>query len=257
MAKRFATDAGFEVANQALQLHGGYGYLKDYPAGADRARPARPPDPRRHQRDHAGDHRPGAVRVDEPEPKSSSGVEGGVGRLTLNRPAALHALTTSMCRLMTDALLAWRGDPAVAAVLIDHAGERGFCAGGDIRMLAESGAGDGAAAREFFFTEYRLNHLLFGYPKPVIAIMDGVTMGGGVGISMPAALPHRHRADHLRHARDRHRPVPGRRRRLVPAAPAGPRRPLAGADRRADQGGRLLGARIATHVVAAAAARRR
>jgi enoyl-CoA hydratase len=115
-----------------------------------------------------------------------SRVEGGLGRLTLNRPAALHALTTNMCVLMTEALLAWRGDPEVRAILIDHSGERGFCAGGDIRMLAESGAGDGAAAREFFFTEYRLNALLFDYPKPVVAVMDGITMGGGVGLSMPA-----------------------------------------------------------------------
>jgi enoyl-CoA hydratase len=115
-----------------------------------------------------------------------TGIEGGVGRLTLNRPGALHALTTNMCRLMIDALVAWRGDPAVVAVMIDHTGERGFCAGGDIRMLAESGAGDGTEAREFFFTEYRLNALLFDYPKPVVAIMDGVTMGGGVGLSMPA-----------------------------------------------------------------------
>ena len=113
-------------------------------------------------------------------------IDAGVGRLSLNRPAALHALTTDMCRLMTDALLAWRNDPKVEAVLLDHTGERGFCAGGDIRMLAESGAGDGAAAREFFFTEYRLNDLLFNYPKPVVAIMDGVTMGGGVGLAMPA-----------------------------------------------------------------------
>jgi enoyl-CoA hydratase len=115
-----------------------------------------------------------------------SRVEGGLGRLTLNRPGALHALTTNMCALMTEALLAWRGDPQVRAVLIDHSGERGFCAGGDIRMLAESGAGDGAAAREFFFTEYRLNALLFDYPKPVVVVMDGITMGGGVGLSMPA-----------------------------------------------------------------------
>ena len=113
-------------------------------------------------------------------------VEGRVGRLTLNRPQALHALTTEMCRDMTAALLAWRDDPAVALVMLDHAGERGFCAGGDIRMLAESGAGDGRAAREFFFTEYRLNHLLFGYPKATVAFMDGVTMGGGVGLSRPA-----------------------------------------------------------------------
>jgi enoyl-CoA hydratase len=114
-------------------------------------------------------------------------VENGWGRLTLNRPKALHALNTQMCRLMTDALLAWRADPAVKAVLLDHAGERGFCAGGDIRMIAESGAGDGALAREFFREEYRLNALLYSYEKPVVAVMDGVTMGGGVGISAPAA----------------------------------------------------------------------
>ncbi|MDQ2861523.1 MAG: enoyl-CoA hydratase/isomerase family protein [Pseudomonadota bacterium] len=113
-------------------------------------------------------------------------IEGAVGRLTLNRPQALGALTTNMCHLMIDALLAWRGDDAVEAVLIDHAGERGFCAGGDIRALADSVAGDGVAARAFFFTEYRLDHLLFTFPKPVITIMDGVTMGGGVGISWPA-----------------------------------------------------------------------
>jgi enoyl-CoA hydratase len=115
-------------------------------------------------------------------------VENGVGRLTLNRPTAIHALNTNMCRLMTQALLAWRADPGVKAVLIDHAGERGFCAGGDIRMLARSGAGDGHEAREFFQTEYRLNDLLFRYrtEKPVVAIMDGVTMGGGVGLSLPA-----------------------------------------------------------------------
>jgi enoyl-CoA hydratase len=112
-------------------------------------------------------------------------VEGRVGRLTLNRPRALHALTTGMCREMTAALVAWRDDPAVELVLIDHSGERGFCAGGDIRTLAESGKGDGIAGREFFFTEYRLNHLLFHYPKPTVAIMDGVVMGGGVGIARP------------------------------------------------------------------------
>jgi enoyl-CoA hydratase len=120
------------------------------------------------------------------EPEVLTRVEGRVGRLTLNRPQALHALTTQMCRDMTRALLDWREHPGVELVLLDHAGERGFCAGGDIRMLAGSGAGDGRLAREFFFTEYRLNHLLFEYPKPVVAIMDGITMGGGVGLSMPA-----------------------------------------------------------------------
>ena len=119
------------------------------------------------------------------EPEVLTRIEGRVGRITLNRPQALHALTTQMCRDITAALLAWRGDPDVELVLLDHAGERGFCAGGDIRMLAESGAGDGAKAREFFYTEYRLNHLLFHYPKPRVAIMDGITMGGGVGLSRP------------------------------------------------------------------------
>jgi enoyl-CoA hydratase len=114
-------------------------------------------------------------------------ASAGLARITLNRPQALHALTTHMCANMIQALLAWRDDPSIHAVLLDHApGTRGFCAGGDIRMIAESGAGDGKEARAFFFTEYRLNHLLFHYPKPVVALIDGVTMGGGVGISMPA-----------------------------------------------------------------------
>ncbi|HRD27034.1 MAG TPA: enoyl-CoA hydratase/isomerase family protein [Caulobacter sp.] len=115
-------------------------------------------------------------------------VESGVGRITLNRPKALHALTLTMCEDMIDALSIWRHDEVVQCILIDHSGERGFCAGGDIRMLAESGAGDALAARKFFHTEYRLNHLLFTYSKPVVAVMDGVTMGGGVGLAMPSAV---------------------------------------------------------------------
>jgi enoyl-CoA hydratase len=111
---------------------------------------------------------------------------GAVGRLTLNRPKALHALTTEMCSLMIRALQAWRDDDHVECVLLDHAGDRGFCAGGDIRMIAQSGAGDKTQALDFFATEYRLNVLLFNYPKPIIAVMDGIVMGGGVGISAPA-----------------------------------------------------------------------
>jgi enoyl-CoA hydratase len=113
-------------------------------------------------------------------------IEGRVGRIRLNRPKALHALNTGMCAAMLEALGIWRADPAVEVVLIDHAEGRGFCAGGDIRMIAESGAGDGAAARDFFRVEYQLNHRLFTYAKPVVAFMDGITMGGGVGIAMPA-----------------------------------------------------------------------
>ncbi len=115
-------------------------------------------------------------------------IDGSVGRITLNRPKALHALNLAMCQAMTAALLDWRDDPAVTSVLIDHAGERGFCAGGDIRMIAESGAGDAVEAKAFFHAEYRLNHLMFGYPKPVTAIVDGIVMGGGVGISEPAKV---------------------------------------------------------------------
>jgi enoyl-CoA hydratase len=113
-------------------------------------------------------------------------IEHGWGRLTLNRPKALHALNQEMCEVMIAALVAWRDDPKVGAVMIDHRGERGFCAGGDIRQIAEGGRGDGAGARAFFLAEYRLNHLLFEYPKPIVAIMDGVTMGGGVGLAAPA-----------------------------------------------------------------------
>ncbi|MGP1282576.1 MAG: enoyl-CoA hydratase/isomerase family protein [Parasphingopyxis sp.] len=112
-------------------------------------------------------------------------IDGKAARLRLNRPKALHALTTAMCEAAIDALMAWREDLSVEAVLIDHAEGRGFCAGGDIRMLAESGASDGVKARAFFHTEYRLNHLLFTYAKPTVAFMDGITMGGGVGLSLP------------------------------------------------------------------------
>ena len=120
-------------------------------------------------------------------------IDGEVGRLRLNRPRQLHALNTAMCQAMLDALADWRADPAVAAVMLDHAASpdgdvrlsRGFCAGGDIRMVADSGAADGVAARAFFATEYRLNHALFSYAKPTVAFMDGVTMGGGVGLALP------------------------------------------------------------------------
>jgi len=112
-------------------------------------------------------------------------VEGGIGRIRLNRPKAIHALTTRMCEVMSEALLNWRADPNVLAIIIDHAEGRGFCAGGDVVMLWRSGGGDAEDAKHFFFAEYRLNHLLFTYPMPTIAIMDGITMGGGVGISLP------------------------------------------------------------------------
>jgi enoyl-CoA hydratase len=112
-------------------------------------------------------------------------TENGVGRITLNRPKALHALNTLMCEAIVEALDTWRHDPSIHCVILEHGEGRGFCAGGDIRMLAESGAGDGEAARAFFHIEYQMNHLLFTYGKPIVAFMDGITMGGGVGLALP------------------------------------------------------------------------
>ncbi|KCZ89482.1 enoyl-CoA hydratase/isomerase family protein [Hyphomonas johnsonii] len=112
-------------------------------------------------------------------------VHKGLGRITLTRPAALHALNAPMCETILSALERWAGDPTVYLVMIEHEeGTRGFCAGGDIRMLADSGAGDASEARAFFNVEYRMNAALKAFPKPVLAIMDGVTMGGGVGLSV-------------------------------------------------------------------------
>jgi enoyl-CoA hydratase len=121
-----------------------------------------------------------------PEPTVIVTKEGQLGRLSLNRPSALHALNLDMVGLLSDALLAWKADASVSLVMIDHAGRRGFCAGGDIAMLAASGRTDSADAKAFFHAEYRLNHLIHTYPKPIIAIMDGIVMGGGVGLSVHA-----------------------------------------------------------------------
>ena len=111
--------------------------------------------------------------------------QGLAGRLRLNRPKALHSLDRQMVRDMAGALLEWRNDPDVRIILIDHTEGRGFCAGGDVVTIAQSVDGHEEAARAFFFDEYRLNHLEYTYPKPGVAFMDGITMGGGVGIACP------------------------------------------------------------------------
>lgn len=113
--------------------------------------------------------------------------EGAAGILSLNRPKAIHALTLDMVHQMTAALVAWRDDPEVQVVIIDHAEGRGFCAGGDIAFLRNSALNDcGVSGRQFFYDEYQLNHLIFTYEKSIVAFMDGITMGGGVGISQSA-----------------------------------------------------------------------
>jgi len=124
--------------------------------------------------------------ADEAEPKDIVlEVRDGVGRILLDRPKALNALTLDKIEAMDPVLRAWAGDPAVRAVVIEGAGNRAFCAGGDIRILYDAGkAGDMEVFRRFFAEEYRLNHLIKTFPKPYVALIDGITMGGGVGVSV-------------------------------------------------------------------------
>jgi enoyl-CoA hydratase len=120
------------------------------------------------------------------------GSVGALRRITLNRPQALNAITLDMAVAMTALLREWQSDRSIGAVLIDGAGERGFCAGGDIRALYEASrnkqpiAADALPAR-FWATEYKLNVLIARYAKPIVAVMDGLVMGGGVGLSAHAA----------------------------------------------------------------------
>lgn len=110
--------------------------------------------------------------------------EGRAGRITLDRPRALNALTYEMCTAIEAALARWRADDDVTLVLIDATGDKAFCAGGDIQQLYETGrAGDFAYGRRFWADEYRLNARIAEYPKPYVALMQGFVMGGGVGIS--------------------------------------------------------------------------
>lgn len=110
-------------------------------------------------------------------------TEGRAGRITLNRPQALNALTWDMCRAIEGALDAWAGDEAVALLVIDAEGEKAFCAGGDIQeMYATGRAGDYDYGRRFWADEYRMNARMFNFPKPVASFLQGFTMGGGVGV---------------------------------------------------------------------------
>jgi len=110
-------------------------------------------------------------------------VTGRAGRITLTRPQALNAMTYQMCLAIEDALDRWQADDAVALVLIDAEGDRAFCSGGDIAELYATGTrGDFAYGQKFWADEYRLNNKIFNYPKPVVSLLQGFTMGGGVGI---------------------------------------------------------------------------
>jgi enoyl-CoA hydratase/carnithine racemase len=114
-------------------------------------------------------------------------VANGTGVISLDRPKTLNSLSLEMVRAITRALLAWKNDDAIAAVVLTSTSEKALCAGGDIRFFHQVGratpTGGSALLEDFFTEEYVLNHLIHFYPKPYIALMDGVVMGGGMGIS--------------------------------------------------------------------------
>ena len=111
-------------------------------------------------------------------------VIGNLGHITLNRPKALNALTYAMCEKITKLLLEWQNNSEIGAVLIDGAGDRAFCAGGDVILLHDSGKAGDSRAEEFWRIEYALNELIHCYSKPYISLIDGFVMGGGVGLSV-------------------------------------------------------------------------
>ncbi|MEI8028362.1 MAG: enoyl-CoA hydratase/isomerase family protein [Comamonadaceae bacterium] len=119
-------------------------------------------------------------------------VRGQVGFITLNRPKALNALSLPMIRTLTQCLLAWRDDDQIETVAIRGSNKDGpfgaFCAGGDIRFFHQAALAGNTELEDFFTEEYILNHLIHSYPKPYIAFMDGIVMGGGMGISQGATL---------------------------------------------------------------------
>jgi enoyl-CoA hydratase len=119
------------------------------------------------------------------EPTVLARRDGRAGRILLNRPRALNALDTGMIDAIAEALAAWRDDPAVHCVVIEGAGGRAFCAGGDIRAVREAvGAGRHDEVHGFFAAEYAVNRAIAEYPKPFVALIDGICMGGGIGLSV-------------------------------------------------------------------------
>ena len=114
-------------------------------------------------------------------------VRNGVGHLTLNRPAGLNALNLDMVRQLRKQLDAWQSDDQIRVLVLRANGEKAFCAGGDIRSLHDSYlAGDGMYMT-FFQEEYALDQLLHAYPKPIVALMDGFVLGGGMGLAQAAS----------------------------------------------------------------------
>ena len=117
------------------------------------------------------------------EPELIVRRQGRAGRITLNRPKVINALSYEMVAPITDALRGWAADSAISLVILDGAGERGLCAGGDVISLYNSKDQGSGLARRFWADEYRLNALIGSYPKPLVALQDGIVMGGGIGLS--------------------------------------------------------------------------
>lgn len=123
----------------------------------------------------------------------TEGVEfsqkGALGLISLNRPDALNALTLPMIKAMQEQLYHWQQDPQIGAVVLQAKPGKAFCAGGDVRWLYEVGKANNPEQMRFFEHEYRLNHFIHHFPKPYVCLMDGITMGGGVGISLHGSYP--------------------------------------------------------------------
>lgn len=129
-----------------------------------------------------------SAHVGEPtQPPVLLRVENGLGRITLNRPRSINALDHEMIHLITPVLQQWIDDAAVRAVVLDGAGERGLCAGGDIKAIHRDAVEGTESAPQYWIDEYRLDLMIAEYPKPFLALMDGIVMGGGVGLAAHAA----------------------------------------------------------------------
>ena len=121
------------------------------------------------------------------EPEVLLDIQGRIGRITLNRPRAINALNHAMVRTISGALSKWAVNDTVESVVLDGSGDRGLCAGGDIRAIYQDAKARGSATLDFWRDEYRLNSQISHYPKPFVALMDGLVMGGGVGLSAHAS----------------------------------------------------------------------
>ena len=110
--------------------------------------------------------------------------KSGLGIITLNRPEVLNALSIEMCIALDNKLTVWEKDNSIQAIIIKSSGGKAFCAGGDVRAIVEQGYKNNFAGKHFFAAEYKMNARIFHFPKPFIALLDGITMGGGVGVAI-------------------------------------------------------------------------